>query len=160
MGPGHIEVSAAARFDKRLFPIKAAVLVEAHNKYLHILVNYMKNRESMSAEDLRKESDWILFRERRPEWIGRYYTKLLAECAEDLYGPGTPSERFWNLEKHIHEKKRILWRLEELSRTTMHRVITDMLELNVITFADLEGFSDLFTECVKDALDMRKSIPD
>ena len=42
----------------------------------------------------------------------------------------------------------------------MHRVITDMLELNVISFADLEGFSDLFTECVKDALDMRKSIPD
>ena len=120
----------------------------------------MKNRENMSAEDLRKESDWALFRERRQEWIGKYYTRLLTECAEDLYGPGTPSERFWNLEKHIHEKKRILWRLEELSRTAMHRVITDMLELNVITFADLEGFSDLFTECVKDALDMRKSIPD
>ncbi len=120
----------------------------------------MKNRENMSAEDLRKESDWALFRERRQEWIGKYYTRLLAECAEDLYGPGTPSERFWNLEKYIHEKKRILWRLEELSRTAMHRVITDMLELNVISFADLEGFSDLFTECVKDALDMRKSIPD
>ena len=49
----------------------------------------MKNRENMSAEDLRKESDWALFRERRQEWIGRYYTRLLAECVEDLYGPGT-----------------------------------------------------------------------
>ena len=106
------------------------------------------------------ESDWILFRERRGEWIDRYYTRLLTECAGGLYGSGTPSERFWNLEKHIREQKRILWRLEELRRNAMSRIIVDMLVLKIITFADLEGFSDLFTECVKDALDMRKSIPD
>ena len=150
MGEGETLSLAFQIFGNDLFVINTRI----HIKPL------MKNRENMSTEDLRKESDWALFRERRQEWIGKYYTRLLTECAEDLYGPGTPPERFWNLEKHIHEKKRILWRLDEFSRTTMHRVITDMLELNVITFADLEGFSDLFTECVKDALDMRKSIPD
>ena len=103
------------------------------------------------------ESDWILFRERRKEWIDRYYTRLLTECAGHLYGTGTPSERFWNLEKHIHEQKRILWRLDDFRRSTMSRVITDMLELDIITLADLEGFSDSLIRCVRDALASRRS---
>ena len=103
------------------------------------------------------ESDWILFREKRKEWIDRYYTRLLTECAGGLYGPGTPSERFWNLEKHIHEQKRILWRLGDFSRSTMFRVIMDMLELEIITFRDLEGFTDNFIKCAKDCLEACKS---
>ena len=108
--------------------------------------------------DTPSESDWKLFRERRQEWIGRYYTRVLTECAEDLYGPSTPSERFWILEKHIHEQKRILWKLEELRRNTMSRLIVDMLELKIITFADLEGFSDHLIKCAKEALEIHKSI--
>ena len=103
------------------------------------------------------ESDWILFRERRNEWIDRYYTRLLTECAGHLYGTGTPSERFWNLEKHIHEKKRILWRLDDFSRRTMSRVTVDLLELGIIDFGDLEGFSENFIRCAEDALESRRS---
>ena len=103
------------------------------------------------------ESDWILFRERRKEWIDRYYTRLLTECAGYLYGPGTPSERFWNLEKHIHEKKRILWRLDDFSWRTMSRVTVDLLELGIIDFGDLEGFSENFIKCAEDALEVRRS---
>lgn len=49
------------------------------------------------------ESDWTLFRERHREWIDRYYVRILAGCEELLHGPGTPSERFWKIEKHIRE---------------------------------------------------------
>lgn len=40
----------------------------------------------------------------------------------------------------------------------MSRLIVDMLELKIITFADLEGFSDHLIKCAKEALEIHKSI--
>ncbi|MBO5519236.1 MAG: hypothetical protein J5945_03710 [Candidatus Methanomethylophilus sp.] len=116
----------------------------------------MENR-SISGRNYPDESDWILFRERRKEWIERYYTRILTECAGNLYGPGTPSERFWKLEEHVRKEKRILDRLGDFRRSTMSRVIADMLELEIITFGDLEDFSEEFIRCEEDILDARRS---
>lgn len=52
------------------------------------------------------EKDWKLFRTKVPGWQEKYMERLNREYIELLLGEGAPSEKFWALEKRIHQDKK------------------------------------------------------
>ena len=52
------------------------------------------------------EKDWKIFRSKIAGWQEAYMDKLNKEYMEILGGNGTPSEKFWKLEKRIKEDKK------------------------------------------------------
>ena len=47
------------------------------------------------------KSDWQLFNKLLPEWQERYMNRLNQEYKRILNGDGSPSNKFWKLEKRI-----------------------------------------------------------
>jgi len=92
------------------------------------------------------ERDWKLFRSRVGEWQEAYMEKLCREYVTMLTGEGKSSEKFWELENRISEDKRSSGVSLEMKRSMMDRNILRLLEEEVITLDDLEGFSDEFRE--------------
>ena len=74
--------------------------------------------------------------------------RLNLEYAEILAGDGEPSEKFWTLEKRIRHDKRSPGVQLEPRRTNLLSLLVSLLNDGVITFKDLENFSD----DLKDAL--------
>ena len=86
--------------------------------------------------------DWKLFRSRLPVWQEAYMNKLNQEYAKILSGEGNPSDKFWTLEKRIRQDKRHPGVQLEFRRSQLLNQLVLLLSDNVITFKDLEGFSD------------------
>ena len=86
--------------------------------------------------------DWKLFRSRLSSWQEAYMNRLNQEYAEILSGDGNPSDKFWTLEKRIRQDKRHPGVQLELRRSQVLNQLFFLLSDNVITFSDLEGFSD------------------
>ena len=90
------------------------------------------------------EKDWKLFRSRVGEWQEAYMEKLCREYAAMLTGDGSASEKFWELDKRIYEDKRSPGVILEMKRSLMDHNIMQLLDEEVISLDDLEGFSDEF----------------
>lgn len=88
------------------------------------------------------ESDWKLFRSRLPGWQEAYMARLNKEYIELLSGPGTASDKFWELEKCIRRDKKAGGVTMRISRTYMDLNIMSLIANGVIGLDDLEGFSD------------------
>ena len=88
------------------------------------------------------ESDWKLFRSRLPGWQEAYMARLNKEYIELLSGPGTASDKFWELEKTIRRDKKAVGVTMRMSRTYMDLSIMSLIADGVIGLDDLEGFSD------------------
>lgn len=88
------------------------------------------------------ESDWTLFRQKLPEWQERYMGVLVCEYAALLAGPEKASDRFWSLEKRIHEDRQRVGVVARMSRSSMYADLLVLLRDGVITPKDLDGFSD------------------
>lgn len=86
--------------------------------------------------------DWKLFRSRLPDWQETYMNRLNQEYATILSGEGNPSDKFWALEKRIRQDKRHPGVQLELRRSQLLNQLVLLLNDDVITFKDLEGFSD------------------
>jgi hypothetical protein len=89
------------------------------------------------------EKDWKLFRSRLPDWQEAYMEKLLQEYAQILNGDALASDKFWTLEERIRQDKRnpgVL--VTEMRRSKMHTNLLRLLDCEVITAEDLDGFSD------------------
>ena len=67
---------------------------------------------------------------------------LLKEYIELLNGPGTASDKFWELEKRIRRDKKAGGVTMRMSRTYMDLNIMSLIADGVIGLDDLEGFSD------------------
>ena len=87
------------------------------------------------------ESDWKLFRSRLPGWQEAYMARLNKEYIELLSGPGTASDKFWELEKRIRRDKKAGDVTMRMSRTYMDLNIMSLIADGVIGLDDLEGFS-------------------
>ncbi len=89
------------------------------------------------------ESDWKLFRKKLPDWQEDYMGKLIEEYKDILNGEGNPSDRFWELEKRInrdrHDSGVVI---EDVSRSHMIRNLMSLYSDGVITWDDLDDFSD------------------
>ena len=88
------------------------------------------------------ENDWRLFRTRIVQWQERCMERLNQEYISLLNGDGTPSDKFWALEKRINEDKHHAGVRIDMRRSMLVHNLTLLLRGSVISEADLEGFSD------------------
>lgn len=95
------------------------------------------------------EADWKLFRNKIVEWQEAYIDKLNKEYIEILSGDKYPSDKFWDLEKRINEDKKSVGVMIEMRRSLFIRNIAHLINDGVISFDDLEEFSDELKETVK-----------
>ena len=96
-----------------------------------------------------KENDWKLFRERLPGWQEAYMERLPQAYAELLSGDGKASDKFWELEKRIRRDRQKTGVCARMSRSMMVTNILSLLNEDVITLDDLDGFSDDLTERIR-----------
>ncbi len=94
------------------------------------------------------KSDWKLFRVRIAEWQENYMERLVKEYIDMLNGNGNASDKFWELEERIKKDKKHPGVMLELSKGNMIFDIVALINSDVITTADLEGFSDELRESV------------
>jgi len=89
------------------------------------------------------KSDWKLYQERLGEWQERHMADLLCKYQEMLSDcEKLPSERFWNLDKEIKLDKTDIGVRCELVKSEAAQQIYIFLRNGVITWKDLQGFSD------------------
>ena len=96
----------------------------------------------MSSINHVNESDWRLFRSRLPIWQEAYMERLNREYIALLSGTGPASEKFWELEKRVHEDKKSGGVVMRMSRANMELNLLSLLSDGVISMADLDGFSE------------------
>ena len=90
------------------------------------------------------ESDWKYFRKHLESWRERYLSQV-NKALENIISDETLSEteKFWKL-KETCDKKAVALResFDDLSRSRMFLRLQFMLEHNVTTAEDLQGFQD------------------
>lgn len=95
---------------------------------------------------------WRLFRERLTGWQEDYMTRLVKQYAELLDGDLPASSKFWQLEERINQDKKTPGVRLQLKKSTVTWNIAYFLDCDVITFADLAGFSTELVEAVRHTL--------
>lgn len=92
--------------------------------------------------------DWKLFQKKIPAWQERYMERLNNEYVEMLSGEGKASEKFWELEKRIKEDRRNPGVMIRLDKKEVAVDLARLINYEVITADDLEGFSEEMKETV------------
>ena len=95
------------------------------------------------------KKDWKLYRERIPKWQENYMERLCREYIELLCSKEDASKRFWTLEERIKKDKKHPGVMIELSRSEMIWDLARLIQLDVITEDDLDGFSEELIEEVR-----------
>lgn len=96
------------------------------------------------------KSDWKLFRERLPGWQERYMDKLTREYAEFLTDDSRqPSERFWALNKRIHEDRRKPGVQLELRKQNVVFDLAHLIADSAVSLDELDGFSEELQNMVR-----------
>lgn len=95
------------------------------------------------------KNDWKLYRERVPKWQEHYMEQLAKEYIALLDSPGNASDHFWELEKRIKQDKKNPGVLIELRKSNAIWDIAAFVGYEVISLADLEGFSEDLIDAVK-----------
>ncbi len=95
------------------------------------------------------EKDWKLFRNKIADWQEAYMEKLNREYIELLSGDGNASDKFWELEQRIREDRKASGVQCEMSRSTMHFAMMNLLREGAITLEDLSDFSEDLQETMK-----------
>lgn len=95
------------------------------------------------------KADWKKFREKLPEWQEHYMEQLTKEYIELLSSPGNASDHFWELEERLKKDKKSPGVLLEVSKSNTIWDIATFIKNKIITFDDLDGFSDDLMEAVK-----------
>jgi hypothetical protein len=94
------------------------------------------------------KKDWTLFRNKIMDWQEAYMDRLNKEYIELLSEDANPSEKFWRLDKKIKEDKKKTGVQLEMRRTNLIYNIISLISDGVISFVDLEEFSDELKEAV------------
>lgn len=93
--------------------------------------------------------DWTLFKNKIADWQESYMDRLNKEYIEFLSeDPTNPSEKFWRLDKRIKEDKKRAGVQLEMSRLNLINNIISLIREGVISFEDLEEFSDELKEII------------
>lgn len=95
------------------------------------------------------EKDWKIFQNKISGWQETYMEKLNKEYIALLSGEGNASDKFWKLEKRIREDKKDCGVQCEISRSNQFCIMLSLLNEGVITFDDLEDFSDDLKDTMK-----------
>lgn len=92
--------------------------------------------------------DWTLFRNKIADWQEAYIDRLNKEYMELLGEDANPSEKFWRLDNRIKEDRKKAGVQLEMSRSNLIYNIISLISDGVISFEDLEEFSDELKEIV------------
>lgn len=95
------------------------------------------------------KSEWKLFRSKIAEWQEAYMEKLNNEYIELLNGDGSPSHKFWRLDERIKKDKKKPGVCLEMKKQDMVLDLVRLINDGVISYADLEGFSEETIEVAK-----------
>lgn len=89
------------------------------------------------------KSDWKLFREKIGDWQEGYMSRLNAKYIELLQRTDrNASDNFWELEKRIINDKKRPGVCLDLKKSDVYWDIAKLIDDEVITFDDLDDFSD------------------
>ncbi len=94
------------------------------------------------------KSDWEFFRSRIAEWQEAYMERLTKEYIQLLSSSEKASDKFWKLEERIKKDRKHPGVIIELSKRNMFYDIVALINYEVITVEDLDGFSDELKEKV------------
>lgn len=94
------------------------------------------------------EKDWKILRKKVPVWQEKYMAKLNQEYVKLLQRNKNASENFWDLEERIFKDKRSIGVVIDMRRSKMIENILALLHDKVITFDDLDEFSDDLKEII------------
>ena len=92
--------------------------------------------------------DWMLFKNKIASWQESYMDRLNKEYIELLSEDANPSEKFWRLDKRIKEDRNKTGVQLEMSRSNLIYNIISLISDGVISFENLEEFSDELKEIV------------
>ncbi len=95
------------------------------------------------------ERDWKIFRKKIPDWQECYMERLEVEYIALLQNENSASTKFWELEKRINQDKKSPGVIIDMRRSTAINNIVNLVLDEVISFDDLEEFSDDLKEAVK-----------
>lgn len=95
------------------------------------------------------KSDWKLLNERLPEWQEKYMGRLLDEYMEIIKSSEKPSERFHRLESRLKQDRKNPGVQLQMDKSEAMFYLALLIKNNVITMADLEGFSAGLKESIK-----------
>ncbi|MDK2807341.1 MAG: hypothetical protein PWP24_70 [Clostridiales bacterium] len=93
--------------------------------------------------------DWKLFRDKIGEWQEAYMEKLIANYIEYLNSDVLASTKFWEMEARIKRDKKSPGVCIELRKGDMLFDIVRLLKDGVISFDDLEEFSEELKEYIE-----------
>ena len=100
------------------------------------------------------KSDWKLYREKLDEWQENYMDHLNKEYMVLLSSDdGNPSDKFWKLVERIKEDRKHPGVIIEMEKSNAIFDIAGLIARKVITYKDLEDFSDELKEAVMMILD-------
>lgn len=94
------------------------------------------------------EKDWKLFKSKIPQWQEKYMSKLISEYSELLNSNEKSSEKFWQLEKRIRSDKKHSGVIIETRRSVFIQNLIMLIQGGVISFSELDEFSDELKETV------------
>lgn len=100
-----------------------------------------------------KESDWKLFRKLLPHWQERYMNKLNKEYIDILNQNEEASTIFWQLYARIKKDRTSPGVILEIRRSLLTENIVSLINDNIITFEDLNEFSDEMKEDIKNIIE-------
>ncbi len=99
------------------------------------------------------EKDWKLYRKKIADWQENYIAKRIEAYKEILNSNQLPSSKFWKLDEIIEKDKHnpgVL--IVNPRRSRLFFIMLDLINNEVITFEDLEEFSDELKESIKRTL--------
>ncbi len=99
------------------------------------------------------KTDWKLFREKVPIWQERYMEQLTKEYINLLSSPGYASAHFWELEKRIKKDRKHPGVILEMRKSNAVWDIIVFLREDIISWEDLNGFSQELIDVIKDIVD-------
>jgi len=111
---------------------------------LGLLKDYRTEIKDMEVS----KADWKLYRSRIGEWQEAYMEKLIKEYVQLLSMEENASDKFWMLEKRIKQDRKHPGVLIEMNKGNMIFDIVSLINLDVITMENLDGFSDDLKEQV------------
>ena len=95
------------------------------------------------------KQDWKLFREKLPGWQEVYMERLNKRYIALLLEEGGASDKFWKLSEQIRHDKQSRGVVLRLSRQNMVWDVVAMINDDVISFDELEGFSEELKDTVQ-----------
>lgn len=95
------------------------------------------------------KKDWKLYREKVPGWQEHYMERLIEDYVAYLKSDEPASTKFWTMEKRIKRDKKTPGVCIELRKGDMIFDLVRFLQDEVITFDDLDEFSEELKENVK-----------